>query len=159
MVHFCIYPYVLWVSQSIERILNSAKLWHHQQIQYGGQDGCLSEYYSNSVDSYPREIPLVSIPRLSRLLRTLEQLLLRSDGYVIVKFHGKRSLNLRFIKFYFFINNYSWIHHFKHSQFEWVGQFKWQPSSYNNCWILWATRTKLKRNILLHVYPYPSKPF
>ena len=50
------------------------------------QDGCRSEYYSNSVHSYPREILLVSIPRLSRLLSTLEQLVLRSDGYVIVKF-------------------------------------------------------------------------
>ena len=62
MVHFCIYPYVFGVSQSIERILNSTKLLHHQKIQYGRQDCCRSGYYSNSVHSYPREIILVFIP-------------------------------------------------------------------------------------------------
>ena len=45
--------------------------------------------YSNSVHSYPREIILVSIPRFSRLLNTLQQLLLRLDGYLIVQFKVK----------------------------------------------------------------------
>ena len=35
------------------------------------------------------EIILVSIPRFSRLLNTLEQLLLRLDGYIIVQFKVK----------------------------------------------------------------------
>ena len=46
-------------------------------------------YYSNSVHSYPREIMLVSIPRFSRLLNTLKQLLLPLDGYLIVQFKVK----------------------------------------------------------------------
>ena len=65
MVRFCIYPYVLGVSQSIELILNSAKWSHHKKIQYGLQDGCCSEYYSEPVHSYPREIMLVYIPKYS----------------------------------------------------------------------------------------------
>ena len=56
------------VCQSIERILSSAKLWHHQKIQYGRQDCCRSGYYSNSVHSYPRDIILVSIPRFSSFI-------------------------------------------------------------------------------------------
>ena len=36
--------------------------------------------------SYPREIILRSIPRFSSLLNTLEQLILRLDGYLIVQF-------------------------------------------------------------------------
>ena len=65
MVRFSIYPYVLGVSQSIERILNSAKWSHHKKIQYGLQDGCCSEYYPKPVHSYPREIMLVYIPKYS----------------------------------------------------------------------------------------------
>ncbi len=38
------------------------------------------------VVSYPREIILRSIPRFSSLLNTLEQLILRLDGYLIVQF-------------------------------------------------------------------------
>ena len=79
-VHFCIYPYV-W-GPPIDR---TAKLGHHQQIQNGRQDGCRSEYYFNSIHSYPREIIIVYIPWFSRLLNTLEQLL-RLDGYIIDKF-------------------------------------------------------------------------
>ena len=80
------YTYVFGVSQYIERILNSAKLLHHHKIQYGHQDCCRSGYYSNSVHIYPREVILVSIPRFSRLLNTLEQLLMRLDGYLIIQF-------------------------------------------------------------------------
>ena len=54
------------------------------------------------------EILLVSIARLFRLLNTLEQLLLRSDGYVIVKFKVKGVQVLSTTPNYiFFINNYS----------------------------------------------------
>ena len=130
--------------QPIDR---TAKLGHHQKIQYGRQDGCHSEYYSNSVHSYPREIIFVSIPWFSRLLNTLEQLLLLYDGYIIVKFQVEGVQQHQTL---FLINNYSRIHHFKHWQFEWVGQFKWHPCSYNNCYnncILWATRTKLEEYI------------
>ncbi len=52
-------------SHSIERILNSAKLLHYRKIQYGRQYGCRSEYYPNSVHSYPRGTILVYIPRYS----------------------------------------------------------------------------------------------
>ena len=41
------------------------------------------------------EIILVSIPRFSRLLNTLEQLLLRLDGYLIVQFKVKGVQVLR----------------------------------------------------------------
>ena len=81
--------HIWFIFSSIGRNLNSAKLWHHQKIQYGRQHGCRSEYYSDSVHSYPREIILVSTPRFSRLLNTLEQLLLRLYGYIIVKFKVK----------------------------------------------------------------------
>ena len=143
---------VFGFSQSIECILYSAKLWHNQKIQYyGRQYGCCSEYYSNSVHSYSREILCASIPTFSRLLNTLEQLLLRSYGYRIAQFKVKwvqvLSTTPNFISYKQLFSKI----HFKHWEFEWVGQFKWQPCSYNDCWIVWATRTKLKRNMLLLV--------
>ena len=72
------------VTQSIEDMLSFC-----QKIQYGHEDGYRSEYYSNSVQSYPREILLVSFPMFSRLLNTMEQHLLQLDGYLIVKFKVK----------------------------------------------------------------------
>ena len=85
----------------------TVKLGHHQKIQNGRQDGCRSEYYSNSIHSYPREIIFVYIPWFSRLLNTLEQLLLRLDGYIKVELVQQHQT-------LFFINNYSRIYHFKH---------------------------------------------
>ena len=61
----------------------------------------VQEYYSNSVHSYPRDT-LVSIARLFRLLNTLEQLLLRSDGYGIVKFKVKGVQVLSTTPIFFF---------------------------------------------------------
>ena len=69
----------------------TAKLGYHQKIQNGRQDGCRSEYYSDSIHSYPREIIFVYIPWFSRLLNTLEQLILRLDGYIIDKFKSRIS--------------------------------------------------------------------
>ena len=89
----------------------TAKLGHHQKIQNGRQDGCRSEYYSNSIHSYPREIIIVYIPWFSRLLNTLEHLLLRLDGYIIDKFKVELVQQHQTL---FFINNYSRIHNFKH---------------------------------------------
>ena len=60
----------------------------NKPLQYGRQDCCRSGYYSN-IGPYHREIILVSIPRFFRLLNTLEQLLLRLDGYLIVQFNVK----------------------------------------------------------------------
>ena len=97
MVHFCIYPNVLGVSQSIERILNSAQLWHHQKIQYGRQDGCRSDYYSNSVHIYPIEIILVSIPRYSAallLIMTLVRQSVRGMGTKHVGWHSNDAIFL-----------------------------------------------------------------
>ena len=54
----------------------------------------------------------MSIPRFSRLLNTLEQLLLRLDGYLIVQFKVKGVQVLNTTPNLFLINNYSRIHHF-----------------------------------------------
>ena len=89
----------------------TAKIGHHQKIQNGRQDGCRSEYYCNSIHSYPREIIIVYIPWFSRLLNTLEQLLLRLDGYIIDKYKVELVQQHQTL---FFINNYYRIHHFKH---------------------------------------------
>ena len=91
--------------------MRTAKLGHHQKIQNSRQDGCRSEYYSNSIHSYLREIIFVYIPWFSRLLNTLEQLLLRLDGYIIDKFKVELVQQHQTL---FFINSYSRIHHFKH---------------------------------------------